>query len=122
MTRREKELLAAAIRYASFANQALDFTREGMTAKARKIVEYLTFEVTDDEIAAAVAVNLAGHGSRTAMPFKGIIHPIGIKPGDGPVAVHNDGTVEKLAADDPRLRPMSEQRDELYRTINETRD
>jgi hypothetical protein len=68
MTRREKELFAMAIR--AFDRQ-LPLSNAGrMTIVGRQLAENLTFKVTDAEIEAAVAVNLAGKGSRTAVRSK----------------------------------------------------
>jgi hypothetical protein len=69
MTRREKELFAMAIRYAErLTNLPRDVGMPvPMKDVARDITDHLTFEVTDDEITAAVAVNRAGRGERTAI-------------------------------------------------------
>lgn len=70
MTRREKELFAMAIRY---ADRQITVPHDAgaadrMSQVARRLAQNLTFEVTDDEITAAVAVNIAGKGERTAVP------------------------------------------------------
>jgi hypothetical protein len=70
MTRREKELFAAAIRFASPLAMRGQACQKTMTAVAKQISRYLTFEVSDAEIEAAVAVNMAGKGERTAVRSK----------------------------------------------------